>query len=94
MVPRHQEIVARILGHDHAGFLTKVIGCSEIAMAVWILTAIKPKLNVIVQVLIIASMNIFEFFLVSDLLLWGRMNIVFAFLFIIVILYNEFSTRI
>jgi hypothetical protein len=32
LVPRHQEIVARIIGNAHAGVLTKMIGLSEIAM--------------------------------------------------------------
>jgi len=36
LVPRHQEIVARIIGNAHAGVLTRAIGFSEIAMAAWI----------------------------------------------------------
>lgn len=35
-VPRHQEIVARILGEDYAPILTKLIGVAEIVMAVWL----------------------------------------------------------
>jgi uncharacterized membrane protein YphA (DoxX/SURF4 family) len=90
MVPRHQQIVARILGYEHARLLTFLIGLSEIVMAVWILSGIKTRLNAITQILVIAAMNTLEFFLVPDLLLWGRGNAVFAFLFIIIIYCNEF----
>jgi uncharacterized membrane protein YphA (DoxX/SURF4 family) len=90
LVPRHQEIVARILGNEYAGLLTKAIGVSEILMAIWILSGIKPRFNALTQALIIATMNILEFALVPDLLLWGHGNIFFAALFILLILYNEF----
>jgi hypothetical protein len=90
LVPRHQEIVARILGNEHAGILTRAIGFFEIAMAVWILSGLKRRLNAITQVIIIAAMNFLEFILVPDLLLWGRLNALFALIFIAVILYNEF----
>lgn len=90
LVPRHQEIVSSILGSDHARLLTLLIGLSEIAMAIWILSGLWKNLNVIVQVLVIATMNALEFFLVPDLLLWGRFNGLFAFSFILLICYNEF----
>jgi hypothetical protein len=93
LVPRHQEIVARILGNDHATLFTRAIGFAEIAMAVWILSGYMVRLNVIIQVAIIATMNVLEFILVPDLLLWGRFNILFAFLFILFILFNEYSLR-
>ena len=90
LVPRHTEIVARILGNDHARLLTIAIGISEIAMAIWILSGIKRRLNAITQIIIIATMNALEFILVPDLLFWGRFNALFAFLFILLIFYNEF----
>ena len=93
LVPRHQEIVARILGNEHARLLTIAIGISEIAMAVWILSGIKRRLSAITQILVIAIMNMLEFILVPDLLLWGRFNALFAFLFILLIFYNEFYGR-
>ncbi|WP_245705453.1 hypothetical protein [Chitinophaga filiformis] len=43
-------------------------------MAVWILSGIKSRLNAILQMVVVAAMNIPEFFLVPDLLLWGRLN--------------------
>jgi hypothetical protein len=93
LVPRHQEIVARIIGNAHAGVLTRAIGFSEVAMAVWILSGFRTKLNAIAQVVVIATMNSLEFIMAPDLLLWGRFNALFAFLFILVILYNEFYLR-
>lgn len=59
-------------------------------MAIWVFTKIKSRLNAIFQMTIIATMNILEFILIPDLLLWGRLNIVFAFMFIGLIYYNEF----
>ena len=90
LVPRHQEIVGRILGYDHAKILTVLIGISEIAMAVWILSGVYSKLNALVQILIVACMNALEFILAPDLLLWGRFNAFFALLFMLLIFYNEF----
>ena len=89
LVPRHQEIVASILGNEHPRLLTLFIGVAEIAMAGWILSGIHKRLNVIVQIVLIATMNTIEFFLVPDLLLWGKTNALFAFVFIVLIYYNE-----
>jgi hypothetical protein len=89
-VPRHQQIVSRILGESYASILTKAIGISEIVMAVWILSGIFPRFNAWTQIIIIATMNILEFTLVPDLLLWGKANAFFAFLFILLIYYKAF----
>ena len=90
LVPRHEQIIARILGDDHSRLLTILIGLSEIIMAVWILSAYKTKLNAITQIVVVATMNILEFILVPDLLLWGKLNSLFAFIFILIVFYNEF----
>jgi hypothetical protein len=90
MVPRHQLIVARILGDDHALLFTRIIGMSEIAMVVWIVRGIKSRWCAIFQMTIIATMNVIEFIVAPDLLLFGRFNILFASLFIIIIYINEF----
>ncbi|HEV8273852.1 MAG TPA: DoxX-like family protein [Chitinophagaceae bacterium] len=90
LVPRHQEIVARILNIDHPRFITLLIGIAEMGMAIWILSNIRSRLNAIVQIIIILIMNILEFFLAPDLLLWGKANAIFAFLFILLIYYKEF----
>ena len=91
LVPRHQEIVASILGNEHSRLLTILIGLSETLMTVWILSGIKTRLNAATQILVIATMNTLEFILVPDLLLWGKANSIFAFMFILLIYYNEFS---
>lgn len=92
LVPRHQEIVERILSFDRSSayFAIKGIGLLEVLMAIWILSNIKPRLNAIAQMIIIATMNILEFMLAPDLLLWGKFNSLFALLFILLIYYNEF----
>jgi uncharacterized membrane protein YphA (DoxX/SURF4 family) len=91
LVPRHEKIVERILGIDHARLFTIAIGSSEIFMAIWILSSIKTRLNAILQILVVAIMNLLEFILVPDLLLWGKWNSLFAFIFILVVYFNEFQ---
>ncbi|WP_017734083.1 DoxX-like family protein [Nafulsella turpanensis] len=91
MVPRHQQIVESILGEEFAGPLTIIIGIAEVGMAVWILSGIQPRLNAIAQISVVALMNIIEFVVVPELLLWGRFNAVFALLFIWVVYYKEFG---
>ena len=92
LIPRHEQIVGRILHMDRpsANIFTILIGFSEIIMAIWILSGYKTKLNAIAQILIVATMNTLEFILVPDLLLWGKLNSLFAFIFILVVYYNEF----
>jgi uncharacterized membrane protein YphA (DoxX/SURF4 family) len=90
LVPRHKQIVARILGNNHAGTLTMLIGLSEIMMAVWIVSGYKSKFNAVLQIAVVLTMNALEFILVPDLLLWGKLNALFAFLFVLVVGVNEF----
>lgn len=92
MVPRHQQIVGRILhvGRPEAGLITLLIGYLEVLMAIWILSGAQRRVNVIIQIIIIAVMNILEFILIPDLLLWGKLNALFAGLFILMIFINEF----
>jgi uncharacterized membrane protein YphA (DoxX/SURF4 family) len=90
LVPRHEQIVARILGNDYSRILTILIGISEIIMTVWIISGYQKKLNAIAQIVVVATMNTLEFILVPDLLLWGKLNSLFAFVFILVVYYNEF----
>lgn len=93
LVPRHEEIVGRVLGNHHSQILTILIGVSEIIMAIWILIGFKSKFNAIAQIIIVATMNILEFTLVPDLLLWGKFNILFAFLFITIVFFNAFYLK-
>lgn len=90
LVPRHQQIVARILDIEDPALLTIFIGLAEIGMAIWILSGIRPRLNAITQIIVIAIMNSLEFFIAPDLLLWGKANAIFALLFILMIYFKEF----
>lgn len=89
-VPRHEQIVKRISGGEYSEFLTKTIGVAEICMAIWILSRILPRLNAVTQIVIVAVMNVLEFLLAPDLLLWGRANAIVALLFIAIVYFNEF----
>jgi len=90
LVPRHTQIVERILGVAFARPLTIAIGIAEIGMAIWIVAGIKPKFCALTQILIVGIMNIIEFMIVRDLLLWGKFNILFAAMFVIIVYYTEF----
>ncbi len=93
LAPRHQEIVARILNEEYSREITIIIGVLEVFMIIWILSGFKSRLNSITQISIIITMNIIEFFLAKDLLMWGKLNIIFAFLFVAIIYYNEFVIK-
>lgn len=91
LVPRHSEIVSRIVGADYAPQLTMAIGTSEVIMVGWILSGIKRRACAIFQIAVVGLMNIIEFVLVPDLLLFGRWNIVFASVFVIIVYIWEFK---
>ena len=88
--PRHQQIVGEILGAEYAPLLTKLIGGSEIFMAIWVLSGIKPRECAWLQIGVVLIMNVIEFILVPDLLLWGRLNVVFALIFVLLVAGNEY----
>jgi DoxX-like family len=90
LVPRHQLIISRILGEYNAGIVTKIIGLSEILLFAWIISEKRSRLCAVTQIIIIATMNVIEFFLAPDLLLFGRLNIILATALIIIIYLNEF----
>lgn len=96
LVPRHRQIVGEILylNSDTSMWVTNLIGVSEVMMAVWILSGFQSRCNALVQMIIVASMNILEFILVPDMLLWGRFNSVFAFVFIMIIAFNEYGLKV
>ncbi|HEX7262313.1 MAG TPA: DoxX-like family protein [Luteolibacter sp.] len=89
VVPRHREIVARILGEDHALALTRLIGMAEIGMALWILSGIKRKWSAWAQIMTVLAMNVIEFFLASDLLLFGKLNVLVALAFVALVAFSE-----
>lgn len=93
LVPRHQQIVGSILGEGHSRLITFLIGISEVLLAIWILTCYKSRLSAVFQIAVVATMNIIEFLVVPELLLWGKFNLLFSFLFIIVVYINEFLLK-
>ncbi|MFD2599591.1 DoxX-like family protein [Sphingobacterium corticis] len=93
LVPRHEAIVSNILGSTYAGFFTMLIGFAEIGMAIWIWIGFLPRFNAWTQIIIIMTMNIMEWMLVPDLLLWGRFNLVFSALLCATIYYVEFKLK-
>jgi uncharacterized membrane protein YphA (DoxX/SURF4 family) len=68
-VPRHQEIVAAILGRDIAPLITVLIGLAETALGLWFLIGFLPRTCAIVQTGAIISMNALELIYVRSLLL-------------------------
>ncbi|WP_312696049.1 DoxX-like family protein [Sphingobacterium mizutaii] len=90
LVPRHQQIVAEILGETYAKSLTIAIGVGEVLMAIWIISRKFSRLSAITQILLIVTMNILEFILAPHLLLWGRLNIVFALCLAALVYYQGF----
>tara|TARA_R110002096_G_scaffold170840_1_gene343463 strand:+ start:6283 stop:6669 length:387 start_codon:yes stop_codon:yes gene_type:complete len=90
LVPRHEQIVAAILGEEYSRPLTLLIGIAEIIMAIWVLSGFKSKIHASIQILVVATMNTLEFILVPDLLFWGKFNALFAILFIFMVYTTEF----
>jgi hypothetical protein len=90
LVPRHQLIVSRILAEEHADIITKIIGVLEILMSIWVVSRIKSRMCTLTQIFLIAVMNVIEFTMVPDLLLFGRVNLIVAVFFILIIFLNEF----
>lgn len=90
LVPRHEAIVARILGAQYAAPLTRLIGVAEIGMAVWVLSGRWLRLSVAAQIALVLTMNLLEFLLAADLLLWQQFNLLFAGLFALLLYYYGF----
>jgi DoxX-like family len=90
LVPRHRQIVGRILGESHAHTLTVLIGVSEIVMAFWILSRWKWRWSTAAQIIVVLGMNLIEFILAPDLLLFGRWNAVVAMAYVSVVAYAGF----
>ena len=92
-VPRHQQIVAEIVGRSYSKNLIVLIGVAEIFMALWVLSGYKSKWNAYIQIAVVLAMNAIEFLVVPDLLLWGKFNALFAVLFCSLVYYNEFYLK-
>ena len=92
-MPRHEEIVARILGAEHAHLFTATIGIGEIAIAFAVVIGIWQRQFAVFQIILVAAMNVIEFFLVPDLLLFGRYNAIVAAAFILLVYFHGFVLK-
>ncbi|MBU3010638.1 DoxX-like family protein [Polaribacter vadi] len=90
---RHQEIVGRILNEKYSREITFTIGILEILMTIWILSGIKSRINSITQIAIVITMNVIEFIMAEDILLFGKLNILFALFFCSIVYYKEFIIK-
>lgn len=68
-VPRHDQIVAAVLGPQIARPLTIAIGAAETLLALWILSTRWPRTCAAVQTLAIVAMNTLELTFARDHLL-------------------------
>ncbi len=59
-VPRHEEIVAAVLGASIAGPVTVLVGVAETLLGCWILSRRWPRTCALAQTLAIVSMNALE----------------------------------
>ena len=84
-VPRHEAIVAEILGEQHAPLLTRMIGVGEIFIAIWIFIRYRPFLCAAVQSALVITMNVIEFSNAQGLLHFGKLNIAIALIFVSVV---------
>ncbi len=89
-VPRHEEIVAGILGGEYAHLFTVAIGCGEIAIALAVIGGIWRRQIAVFQIALVAAMNVIEFFIVPDMLLFGRLNALIAAGFILLVYWHGF----
>lgn len=94
IVPRHEQIVSKILSVDYSRILIVMIGVGELFVALWIMSKLKSKWCAWFQILIVMCMNVLEFVLVPELLLFGRVNLLLAILFCVLIYWNEFKFKL
>jgi len=52
-------------------------------MVIWIMSNCKSKINAVIQIMIVVSMNLLEFLLVPKLLIWGLLNSILHFCLIV-----------
>lgn len=92
-VPRHQEIAAKILGNGISFIAVKVIGVLEIGMFIWVISRKYSRLAAIMQIALVLTMNVLEYIIAPELLLFGRLNIVIAVFFVSAVYFNEFILK-
>ena len=73
--------------------ITRAIGLGEVALAVAIWCGSWPRWLAAAQIALVLAMNVMEFFLAPELLLWGKMNSVYALIFAVVVFVNEWLIK-
>jgi hypothetical protein len=68
-VPRHRQIVARVVGQSQARAVTLLVAVSEIMLGLWMIYGRYLPLCVGIQTMLIGTMNILELRCARDLLL-------------------------
>ena len=68
-IPRHRQIIGRILGESRASTATVVIGLGEIAVGIWALSGWQRVLCASAQTAALVAMNVIEIALAADLLI-------------------------
>ncbi len=93
-IPRHRQIVGRILREGIADWATLAIGMLEILLGLWIFSGIRRWTCALVQTLALVSMNFLEILLARDLLISALGMVVLNLGFIALIWYwARFSPR-
>ncbi len=68
-VPRHRQIVARVVGTERAGAILWLVALTEIGLGGWMLVGHQLRLCMVIQTALIAAMNTLELWKACDLLL-------------------------
>lgn len=68
-IPRHEQIVARVLGDGLAKPATLFVGVVEIVLGLWIVSRRGPRACAAAQTVLLVSMNVLELTFARDLLL-------------------------
>jgi hypothetical protein len=88
ITPTHREIVARVFGEALSGPLIIFIGLGELCVAGWILSGVARRWCGWFQIAAVVTMNCIELLIASNILLWGKLNGLFAALFVLVVYSN------
>lgn len=68
-IPRHRQIIERILGTSIVDPATLVIGVLEVMLGLWVFSRIWRRACALVQTLALVAMNFLEILLAKDLLI-------------------------
>ena len=71
-IPRHREIVARVVGEEFATPVTKLVGAGEIMLGFWTWSGRARKACATTQTAALVSMNTLEIARADDLLISAR----------------------